>query len=148
MKKKLTTFALVGFLALGSTGAVFAATNPAQNQIMPNAGVSAAAKESNESDDQELIAAHTKTAITEEQAKQIALNTVVGATCVSIELEDEDGMIAYGVEVQAGTATNDIKVDANTGTILKNDQDNDDNEKKDSEEATNSDGNDSNQNKR
>lgn len=142
MKKKLTTFALVGLLALGSTGAVFAATNPTTNQITPNTGVSATARESNESEDQELTAANTKTAISEEQAKQAALDAVKGGTFVSIEIEDEDGVIVYGVEIQAGTTTNDVKVDANTGTILKTDQGNDSTEKKDAEESTNDNDND------
>ena len=128
MKKKLTTFAMVGLLALGSTGAVFAATNPSQNQITPNSGGAASTKESDEADGQELIAANIKTAISEEQAKAIALDSVVGGTFVAIELENEDGAIVYGVKIQAGTVTSDVKVDANTGTILNNEQDNDGND--------------------
>ena len=38
---------------------------------------------------------------------------------VSIELEDEDGVIVYGVEILSGNTENDVKVDANTGEILK-----------------------------
>jgi len=137
MKKKLTTFALVGLLALGSTGGVFAATNPTINQMTPVTSVTATAEKSQETDGVELTAANTKTAITEEQAKKTALDSVTGGAFVSIELEDEDGVIVYGVEIQAGTTTNDVKVDANTGTILKTDQGNDSTEKKDAEEGTN-----------
>jgi len=146
MKKKLTTFALVGLLALGSAGGVFAATNPTTNQIIPGTSVTATAEKSQETDGVELTAANTKTAITEEQAKKTALDSVKGGTFVSIELEDEDGVIVYGVEIQAGTTTNDVKVDANTGTILKTDQGNDNTEKKDAEEATNDNDNDNIQN--
>lgn len=145
MKKRLITVALVGLMALGGTGAVFAATNPTANQITTNNGVTATAKETKESDDQQLTAANTKTAISEEQAKQTALNSVMGGSFVSIELEDEDGVIVYGVEIQAGTTTHDVKVDAKTGAILKTDQGNDNTEKKDAEESTNGKDNDNSQ---
>lgn len=146
MKKKLITVALVGLMALGGTGAVFAAANPMANQITPNTGGTATTKETKESDDQQLTAANTKTAISEEQAKQTALNSIMGGSFVSIELEDEDGVIVYGVEIQAGTTTNDVKVDANTGKVLKNDQANDGNEKNDTKEVTNGNDNDNIQN--
>ncbi|MDD3063836.1 MAG: PepSY domain-containing protein [Massilibacteroides sp.] len=78
-----------------------------------------------ENDEQELTAENTKTSITEEQAKQTALVSVRDGVFQSIELEDEDGVIVYGVEIKVGTDTYDIKVDANTGSIVKTDQDGD-----------------------
>jgi len=41
---------------------------------------------------------------------------------VSIGLQYDGGVILYGVQIQSGTNINDVKVDANTGQILKKDQ--------------------------
>lgn len=125
MKKNLTTLALVGVMSLGSIVGVYASTNQSVYASSPNASKAVAVEQSKEADEQELTAANTKTAITEEQAKQIALDSVKGGTFIAIELEDEDGVIVYGVEIQSGKNVNDVKVAANTGTVLKSDQDND-----------------------
>ncbi|MEN3003978.1 PepSY domain-containing protein [Dehalobacterium formicoaceticum] len=82
-----------------------------------------------ENDEQELNAANTKTSITEEQAKQVALASVKDGVLKELELEDEDGVVVYGVEIQSGSNIYDVKVDANSGSILKMDQDNEKDEK-------------------
>lgn len=138
MNMKLATLALVGVLALGGTVSAYAASN---NGV--SAGTAASNKavtveqqkeqlteknqtkeQGKENDEQELTVANTKTSITEEQAKQTALASVKDGVFKTIELEDEDGVIVYGVEIQSGSNTYDVKVDANSGSIIKTDQDN------------------------
>ncbi len=137
MNKKIATLVLVGVMAIGSTVAAYAASN---NTVLASATTASKAvtveqakeqpkEQAKENDEHELTAANTKTAITEEQAKQTALASVKDGVFKSIELEDEDGVIVYGVEIQSGTNTYDVKVDANTGSVVKTDQDNDKNEK-------------------
>lgn len=137
MNKKVITLVLVGVMALGGTVVAYATTNNAVSTA-PNSSPQAVSedqskdqedqnKESN--DDQELTAANTKTAITEDQAKQTALASIKDGTVQSIQLEDEDGVIVYGVEIKSGNTTYDVKVDANTGSIVKSEQDNENSEK-------------------
>nr|WP_315019603.1 PepSY domain-containing protein [uncultured Aminipila sp.] len=127
MKKNLITLAVVGILGLGSIAGIYVATNHTAYAGTANTNNSAKV-ESEEADDQELTAENTKTAITEDQAKQTALTSIKDSIFKEIELEDEDGVIVYGVEVQSGNNTYDVKVDANTGSIVKTDQDNNENE--------------------
>ena len=132
MNKKIVTLALVGVMTLGGTAFAYAATNNTANSTAaPATAVSKTVSEdqSKENDEQELTAANTKTAITEDQAKQTALASVKDGVFNKIELEDENGVVVYGVEIQAGNNTYDVKVDANTGAIVKSDQDNNENEK-------------------
>lgn len=136
MNMKITTLALAGVIALGSTATAYAATNNTVHASSLNTSKGAVVEQSKksndqlkEADEQDLTAANTKTAITEEQAKHIAMDSIKGGTFVAIELEDENRVIVYGVEVQSGKDVYDVKVDANTGTIIKSDRDNDKNEK-------------------
>ncbi|MDD3062790.1 MAG: PepSY domain-containing protein [Massilibacteroides sp.] len=124
MNKKILTLTLAGVLALGGTVVAYASTSKADT-ASNTTGKAVSEQQSKEADDQELNAANTKTAITEDQAKQTAMASVKNGTFQSIELEDEDGVIVYGVEIQSGNQTYDVKVDANTGSIVKTDQDND-----------------------
>ena len=155
MNKKLAILALVGVLALGGTASAYAALG---NGVSGGTATSTKAatveqqkeqlteknqtsEQGKENDEQELTAANTKTSITEEQAKQTALASVKDGVFKTIELEDEDGVIVYGVEIQAGSNTYDVKVDANSGAIIKTDQGNDKEEKgkieKESKDADN-----------
>ena len=133
MKMKLATLALVGILAIGGTVSAFAASNntaPVGVITSPKAITAELQKEQvNENDEKELTAVNTKTVITEDQAKQAALSSVKDAVFKAIELEDEDGVIVYGVEIQSGSNSYDVKVDANTGSIIKTDQGNDSDDK-------------------
>lgn len=155
MNMKLATLALVGVLALGGTMSAFAASsNPTPTTALASTGVVNVAnpnqqgiekdqtkEDGKENDEQALTVSNTKTSITEEQAKQTALASVKDGVFKAIELEDEDGVIVYGVEVQVASNSYDIKVDANTGAIVKTDQGNDQEEKgkieKDSKDADN-----------
>ncbi|MFW9997788.1 MAG: PepSY domain-containing protein [Candidatus Odinarchaeota archaeon] len=60
--------------------------------------------------------------ITAGEAKAIAEN-YTGGTATSVELENEDGYLVYGVIVETGTGCLDVKVDAGTGEVMKVDPD-------------------------
>ncbi|HEY5556097.1 PepSY domain-containing protein [Acetobacterium sp.] len=117
MKKKLITLALLVVLALGGTSGVFAAAHETLDPTTQNTFITAATEQP-----KEVTAANTKTTISEDQAKQIAMESVKEGTFVSIGLQDDGGVILYSVQIQSGTNINDVKVDANTGKILKTDQ--------------------------
>ncbi len=128
MNKKLAAMTIVGILALGGTTTVFAATNktvPVNETNSKTATVEQQREKAQENGEQELTTANTKTAMTEAQAKQVALASIKDGVFTAIELEDENGVIVYGVEIHSGSNTYDVKVDANTGAILKADQGND-----------------------
>ena len=77
-------------------------------------------KEENDKQEQANLAKQAK--ITEAESKAIALQKVPG-TVTDVELEDEDGTIVYGVEVQAKDGSKqDVKVNAQTGKIVKSRQ--------------------------
>ena len=59
-----------------------------------------------------------KAVITADEAKQIAEKSVNG-TAKSVEIENEDGYLVYGVIVNTTGHSYDIKVDAGNGNILK-----------------------------
>lgn len=65
--------------------------------------------------------------ITQQQSIDIATKKVVG-TIVKSELEDEDGVVVYNVKIKDNNGQeNEVKVDAKTGSIVKveNDDQND-----------------------
>jgi len=64
-------------------------------------------------------ASHTADArITSEQAKAIAEDHTNG-TALSVQLENENGYLVYGVLVQTSNGKLDVKVDAGNGNVLK-----------------------------
>ena len=73
--------------------------------------------------------------ITPDQARQAALGAVPGTASTPV-LEDENGNVVYGVEIQTATGTADVKVDAGNGTVLS--QDTGDNNEKQSASETDS----------
>lgn len=80
-------------------------------------------KEDNEADESNLTAA-----LTPAQAVSAALAAYPGGIATGKpELEDENGTAVYGVEVKTADGKKlDVKVDANSGSILKADSDEDD----------------------
>lgn len=76
-------------------------------------------------EDREHDVTNVKVNITEEQARKIAADFLQGGTIGKLELEDEDGVIVYGIEISDGQKIHDVKVDANTGKIIKDDTDQD-----------------------
>ena len=82
-------------------------------------------EEENDTQTQAELAKQAK--ITEEQATKTALEKVPG-TVNEVELEDENGTIVYGIEVVSTDGTQqDVKVDAQTGKIVKVEADDDEN---------------------
>ena len=73
-------------------------------------------------------AAHAGDAkVTPEQARGIA-ESHTGGTAISVELNNEDGYLVYGVLIKGADGTvSDVKVDAGTGQVLAVEPD-DDNE--------------------
>ena len=62
---------------------------------------------------------HTEDAvITEDEAVAIA-EEHTGGKAFSVELENEDGYLVYGVHVETDEHKYDVKVDAGTGDVLK-----------------------------
>lgn len=79
--------------------------------------------------------ANEATALTEDQAIEIALAEVPG-TVQDTELEREDGVMVFEIEILATDGTEmEVEIDANTGTIIEveaeeedHDDDDDDND--------------------
>lgn len=134
MKNKFLVLGLVGLISIGTTTGVLLASN---NMTFANATtnltkaeVVKTETEKPETENPEAVdpaILDVTVTVNEETAKQTALNSVTGGTFVKIELEDENGVIVYGVEINQGSKNLDVKVDANTGLILAsdNDQEND-----------------------
>ena len=109
-------------------GGGFTIANAAAPQDKPTTEVA----EENDTQNQAELAKQAK--ITEEQATKTALEKVPG-TVNEVELEDEDGTIVYGIEVVSTDGTQqDVKVDAQTGKIVKVEADDEENGKENDEE--------------
>jgi uncharacterized membrane protein YkoI len=126
MKKKLIipalAFTLVGGAVVGTTHMMpaFAKDNTSNTN------------QSEERQDEENSAQLQKVAkISSKEAEAIALKEVPG-TVKETELEDEDGVVVYGFEVQTTSGeVKDVKVNAENGDIFK--VENDDNDEGDDE---------------
>jgi uncharacterized membrane protein YkoI len=69
--------------------------------------------------------APSDTTLTVEEAKAAAVNHTPG-TVISVELENEDGYLVYGVTIDDGTTLYDVKIDAGNGDVLKVEDGNED----------------------
>jgi uncharacterized membrane protein YkoI len=135
LNKKLTAFALVAVMAVGTVGGLsyfvksnvsadtVSTTPPAVTEKSDGAATDSASgsktSRANKSE-QQLDIATTKTTVSAEQAKQTALASVQGSTFSSIELENEHGTIVFEVVINNGSTTQEITVDATTGAIIQN----------------------------
>ena len=61
-------------------------------------------------------------AISEQQAKDIALKEAQGGQITKFKLDREKGRMVYEVEVMNGNIENDYEIDAETGAIVKLEQ--------------------------
>lgn len=129
--KKIVTFALAGVLALGGTATVFAA-----NVTPLNSPKTVAVEQAAETETQDENVVLPAGGIDQATAEQKAQASIPGGVIVTSELEDENGVIVYGVEIKTGNAVHDVKVDSITGEILKSDQDNEKDEKGKAEEES------------
>jgi uncharacterized membrane protein YkoI len=88
-------------------------------------------------DDVEQANLQQQATITKEQSVTIASAQVQG-TVKDVQLEDEDGAAVYNVSIQDGNGTiTEVKVDAKTGKITKQEQA--DNQQEDQDKETNDD---------
>ena len=62
-------------------------------------------------------------AISEQQAREIALKEAQGGQVTRFEVDRERGRMVYEVEVMNGNIENDYEIDAETGAIVRVDQD-------------------------
>ena len=87
-------------------------------------------------DDDNIAELQAKAKLTVDEAQAIALKEVPGTVNES-ELEDEDGLVVYGFEIQTASGdVNDVKVNAINGDIVKveNDANDDENGTEESDE--------------
>ena len=111
MKKKIKKIAIPALAATILTGGAFASASAFAKDKPVNQEV--------QNEQQESANLVKQAKITEAESRAIALQKVPGAV-TDVELEDEDGTIVYGVEVQAKDGSKqDVKVDAQTGKIVK-----------------------------
>lgn len=132
MNKKLVILVLIGIFALGGTVSAYAATNNSHSQT-PSTKVS----EQPTAVEQDETVALPNGGIDQATAEQKAQGSVPGSAVSSSQLEDENGVIVYGVEIQKDGIKYDVKVDATSGAILKTDQDNDKESMKSEEKSSN-----------
>lgn len=69
---------------------------------------------------------NTQATITAEQAQQKAMERIGGGYLVKCELDHDDGVLKYEIEIKNGNKEYDVDVDANTGEIIKFDEEYDD----------------------
>jgi uncharacterized membrane protein YkoI len=109
---------LVGSLTLGGA---LAQTNPSPSSQPAAPAATEAGKQyeaANEANDAAALASQAK--VTANQAKAAALARFPGATVGQVELDDEDGVVVYSVELTDSTGKGqDVKVDATSGTVLQ-----------------------------
>lgn len=98
-----------------------------ENQTTGQTGQRSSAVEQPESDAQETTSQYSTGTITEEEAKQIALNhagvTAEEATLYRVKADYEDGRAVYDVEFAVGTTEYDYEIAQDTGDILGYDSD-------------------------
>ncbi|MDQ6672681.1 MAG: PepSY domain-containing protein [Chloroflexota bacterium] len=119
----LTAAYLVGSLSLG---AAFAQTTPSPSPsttttAQPGAPAATQTGEqadtANETSEAAALASQAK--ITSDQAKAAALAKFPGATVGKIELDSENGGVAYSVQLTDSAGTRqDVSVDATSGNVL------------------------------
>ena len=71
-----------------------------------------------EENDDNIAELQAKAELTSDEAQAIALKEVPG-TVKKSELEDEDGIVVYGFEIQSTNGVQDVKIDAATGKVVK-----------------------------
>ena len=128
MKNKKNKVLIPALAAAILAGGGFSIAHAAAPQDKPTTEVA----EENDTQNQAELAKQAK--ITEEEATKTALEKVPG-TVNEVELEDEDGTIVYGIEVVSTDGTQqDVKVDAQTGKIVKVEADDEENGEENDEE--------------
>lgn len=126
MKIKASLAILLSFFLLcGATSFVNAQNNPEQK---PKTDVQ---KDNDDEDDEVSTEERSRVKISIEQARKTALERVNG-TITEEELEKENGRIVYSIEIRdANRKVYDVEVDAQTGAIVRIEEETDDDEEDD-----------------
>lgn len=130
MKNKKWLASALSILLLGSgaagiaTNAVHAAApTPVKQMVSQSTEADKQDNDQEVADDVEQAQLAQQATLTKEQSIAIALKQVDGSI-VKTELEDEDGVIVYSVEVKDKQGrVHEVKVDAKDGKILKAEKD-------------------------
>lgn len=127
MKNKMLVFTLIGLVSVGASINAFAA---ASNQGTTVTGNKTSIEQSKENeDDNEIVYVNANVKLTEAQASAIALNSAgSNAKVVKAQLENENGTLVYSVDMVLNNNKIEANVDVNTGTILKDTKDTDNEE--------------------
>jgi uncharacterized membrane protein YkoI len=105
----------------------------AEKDSKPNSNVADQNKQPvNKENDSKKTSPSTKTVISTEEAKKIALSNFAG-DIKELELDEDDNRLIYEIEIVNGNRKAEIEVDAYTGAVLvleieTDDDDNDDND--------------------
>ncbi|MBD7985721.1 PepSY domain-containing protein [Sporosarcina sp. Sa2YVA2] len=128
MRNKKNKILIPAIAAVVLAGGGYSFANAANTQVKHSSEVAV------ENDDLSQAELAKQAKITEEAATKIALEKVPG-TIDEVELEDEDGTIVYEFEIVSEDGTEqEVKVDANTGKIVKVEADDEDGEEQGQEE--------------
>jgi uncharacterized membrane protein YkoI len=119
--KKLTAV-LTGIFVIGGTAALVAATSGEEQGGTDSADASFMTGAETGSDDDQTDEGNEPGRISKKQAGDIALSILDGKID-EIELDREDGVLIYEVEVKYQGEDYDFDIDAETGEILKIDDD-------------------------
>jgi uncharacterized membrane protein YkoI len=136
MKNKIIVGALSGLLVLGGAIAVGASKNdtrPDDSVHLEDKKISSSVKGTEqgqaevkvEVDDSNSSSAASTNLITAEKAAEIAVNEVNG-TVEEIEQELEHGRMEYKVELNTSTGEAEVRIDAETGKVVRVEHDDDD----------------------
>lgn len=88
--------------------------------------------------DFEVVASDVDVKISMEEAKKTALSKLENSTVTKAELDLDDGVYVYDIEVENDTYEADVTIDANTGEVLSFDQDRRDDVEVDSSSSSSS----------
>lgn len=112
----LTAGFLLGSLTLGPVFAQTQHTSPPGQTAVQSPNDDDVDKQVEEqSEAEEAAALQAKATISAADAEAAALAANSGTSAVKTELDNENGVLVYSVELSNG---NDVKVDANTGKVL------------------------------
>jgi uncharacterized membrane protein YkoI len=127
LKRILYGSGAMGILAAGfllgsvSLGGVFAQAAPTPTTTESKSQTGRATKEQHDANEQaEQAALASQAKVTADQAKAAALGKFPGATINKTELDSENKVVVYGVELtDTAGKKQDVKIDATSGQVLK-----------------------------
>lgn len=126
MKNKKLPMFVLGALLLGAGGSIAVQTFAQTPPVQPSTVISSQSDQTVDQKDAQGNDLETNDGqeskvtlpvkVSEDQAKQIALTTNAGTKVLSVELEQHRGNAVYEISLDNNV---EVKIDANTGVILK-----------------------------